>query len=742
MPEVNHAAITAWFDLLYGQTGLGGWLSLFSIDRTNGSRAVLWADSCSFAARLVAERAGTCDVWFGAAPRRAALGPNRRGGDEDCATIPGLWLDVDVAGPTHKGERLPPSLDAAHELIASLPVKPSVVVATGGGLQPWWLFTEPLPAVEAKPLLTRWGATWAEMARRLGWRVDNVFDLARVLRIPGTVNRKADPRPVVVASYSHFRYSAEDLDHWTIEPPAPPPAEARRVAYIGPERPGDAYNARHTGSEVLAQEGWTLHRRDRNGDETWLHPWAPTSDASATVYDDGHTTIWSDTVPAHWPAAETRRPYDPFGLLTVARYDGDHKKCSDALERLGYGSPVIGRLDWDETVAAERDPLLAMLVDWPPFWRNEPIGQEWLAEPLIPLGRGVALYAPAKMGKSLLALDVAAAVATGRPILGGPARDPRTVLYLDYEMTADDLHERLSDLGYGADDDLTRLRYALLPSLPPLNSKEGGKAIVRFAELVDADLVVVDTLGRAVEGEENTNDTFRNFYAHTGLHLKAAGRSLLRLDHAGKDLERGQRGGSAKNDDVDVVWLLSKGIDGALTLKATHRRLAWVPEEVRLRVRDEPNLAHLLADPPGVTDKVVAVLADLTRLGVPIDVSANEAGRLLKAANSGHRRQDIQEAVKHRKDGGHPSLHLVTNPSVTPISGPPSGSGTTPNGEEDLTPEPPPEPMPFDQPGTTPEPPGTTPAGQHGRWFPPLRGEPARPDTEPGPYEDDDEGPI
>ena len=40
--------------------------------------------------------------------------------------------------------------------------------------------------------------------------------------------------------------------------------------------------------------------------------------------------------------------------------------------------------------------------------------------------------------------------------------------------------------------------------------------------------------------------------------LKEAGIALLRIDHAGKDLTRGQRGTSAKRDDVEVVWFLKK----------------------------------------------------------------------------------------------------------------------------------------------------------------------------------------
>ena len=141
---------------------------------------------------------------------------------------------------------------------------------------------------------------------------------------------------------------------------------------------------------------------------------------------------------------------------------------------------------------------------------------------------------------------------TGRG-LTGPV-EPIEVLYLDYEMTIRDVVERLEDMGYDDPDALGRLHYASLPSLDPLDSETGGRAIVDMAQHLKVKLVVVDTFSRAVRGEENEADTVRNWYRWTGQLLKAAGIAFLRIDHAGKDAKLGQRGTSAKNDDVDVVW--------------------------------------------------------------------------------------------------------------------------------------------------------------------------------------------
>src|SRR5262249_22488756 len=79
--------------------------------------------------------------------------------------------------------------------------------------------------------------------------------------------------------------------------------------------------------------------------------------------------------------------------------------------------------------------LAEMCVDWKTFWARDHCEEQWFAWPLLAKGRGHALYAPAKAGKSSVLLYVAAAIATGRPLFGRPVQPARRVLYVDYEMT-------------------------------------------------------------------------------------------------------------------------------------------------------------------------------------------------------------------------------------------------------------------------------------------------------------------
>ena len=120
-------------------------------------------------------------------------------------------------------------------------------------------------------------------------------------------------------------------------------------------------------------------------------------------------------------------------------------------------------------------------INWDSFWSSEAPAEDWILEPIVAAGRQTAIYSTAKTGKSLLALDIAAAGATGRSVLGFPAREPINIVYVDLEMTEADLRERLVDLGYGPEDDLSRLSYFQLPSWPALDVELGGEILRSIA---------------------------------------------------------------------------------------------------------------------------------------------------------------------------------------------------------------------------------------------------------------------
>jgi hypothetical protein len=220
-------------------------------------------------------------------------------------------------------------------------------------------------------------------------------------------------------------------------------------------------------------------------------------------------------------------------------------------------------------------------------------------------------------------------------------------VYIDQEMTRDDLRERLTDLGYGADDDLSRLVYFQVIDLPPLDTERGALFVTELLDRHHPTLIVLDTMARVVAGAEDSSDTYRSFYRHTGQLLKEQKVALLRLDHSGKDGTRGQRGSSAKADDVDVVFRLTMD-DNTVRLRRTHSRVPWVPPVVVLERRFEPVLHHVLTS-DGVSHEAIEVSKLLDDLTVPHDASATVAMTALKSAGNGRRKSVVLDAIRLRR---------------------------------------------------------------------------------------------
>jgi RecA-family ATPase len=207
-------------------------------------------------------------------------------------------------------------------------------------------------------------------------------------------------------------------------------------------------------------------------------------------------------------------------------------------------------------------------------------------------GRQVAFFSEAKAGKSLLWLEISAALCMGREVLGNPPRPPVRVLYIDKENTRKDIRERLSKMGYEGEL-FENFFYYLFPDISYLDTEQGGRELFALAKFHEVDFVVLDTTSRVVEGSENENDTYHYFYQHTGVRLKADGIGLVRLDHAGKDFARGMRGASSKTTDVDDVWSLTIEDSGnTVVLHRTMTRTNHGDSDVTLSRKDEPHLFH------------------------------------------------------------------------------------------------------------------------------------------------------
>lgn len=436
---------------------------------------------------------------------------------------------------------------------------------------------------------------------------------------------------------------------------------------------------------------------DTGGAYEWRNPGTPIADFEGKIQYTQNNSLIGVDLNASGTARESAESAEPIlkgvqhdTLLEIAAYAVS--KYPPAIARMVYNSALErcepahprgqaesiwswvcdrqesgdGFVDPDddltpETPEPDSEERRFVPIDWEELLTGEIPEPDWLLEPLIEAGRQVALYSDAKAGKSLLLLEAACGVATGKAVLGDAAREPRPVVYLDMENTTDDLRERIDKLGYGWQELTGRLFYYSFPSLKYLDTPEGGREVYGIAAEHDAELVVIDTLSRVTEGDENENDTYHNFYKNTGVPLKRAGIGLIRLDHAGKDVAKGMRGASAKTTDVDAVWSLIVHEENTLTLERTHTRAAHGAGKLTLERKDGP-LRHVLPEAPFDTEgapfsepnleqnRAELLIGHLEHLGVSPDASVRTSQWALKEAEIPFNQARLVEAVRERKD--------------------------------------------------------------------------------------------
>jgi hypothetical protein len=148
---------------------------------------------------------------------RSNLGPRQRARADQATAIAGLWLDADVdGGPDGKTGAIPDQPTAATLTEAIAP--PTLLVSSGYGVQAWWLLDEPWrfssrdEQSQGALMSAQWHALHRAVAQARGWGLDHTHDLARLLRLPGTINAKGGTTaPVTVLTDGGPRYTRTEL---------------------------------------------------------------------------------------------------------------------------------------------------------------------------------------------------------------------------------------------------------------------------------------------------------------------------------------------------------------------------------------------------------------------------------------------------------------------------------------------------------------------------------------------------
>jgi hypothetical protein len=408
----------------------------------------------------------------------------------------------------------------------------------------------------------------------------------------------------------------------------------------------------------------------------------------------------------------------------VRRHD-EHLNAKKAEIARGATGEELDKLDDDFRQREQRrtatghgpSHLTSAFLDWDPFFATD-FGQvELLPGKLLAPGQQITVVGDGKAGKSLLVQEWLWRMATGQAFLGDRPQPPISVLYVDAENGHEDIQGRFLSYG-GGPGRMGLLTYASFPPIRPLDTAGGGADLMQMVKETEAQVVCLDTVSRFISGPENDADTWLSLYRHTLLPLKRAGIASVRLDHMGKDGERGARGSSAKTQDVDHVWELRAQGGGTLLLKRTHTRTGIGPDAFVI-VRQAQMVGntyrpgctrHVLMDydhmeqaPEGSVEWLVARIDDL---GLPNDAGNPRTIAALAQANIKIGKDKIAAAVRMRKNRdnlGSPETFPETFPHQVPREGSPGTPPETTKPQVRHSPGTSREPSP--DPGSPPSPP-------------------------------------
>jgi hypothetical protein len=280
------------------------------------------------------------------------------------------------------------------------------------------------------------------------------------------------------------------------------------------------------------------------------------------------------------------------------------------------------------------------IVNWDDLYaRND--GDEAIIPGLAYRGRWTAIASPAKAGKSTVILGLAVNM----------AQTGITIVYLDAEMCRGDVLDRVEDWMHLKPENLKNLHYSDLP--PKLDTVAGSTLLYNTIQAINPDLVIIDGLNGVVNGAENDDTTWRDFYEWAIAPMKVRGIAIISADNMGHSDTKRPRGSSVKLDKADAIIALER-TDNGCKLTATHRRTAAYPAEQTYVVShasdDGPpmTVTPVGGDDPVGTKDMIAVL---DRLGAPVEIGVREARRLIRQKGHAARNQAIDAAVKARKTG-------------------------------------------------------------------------------------------
>lgn len=211
------------------------------------------------------------------------------------------------------------------------------------------------------------------------------------------------------------------------------------------------------------------------------------------------------------------------------------------------------------------EPRTIFTIDLAGFLAMEIPSRELILSPWLPKAGLCMIHAFRGIGKTHLSLGVAYAVAKGGAFLKWQATAPRNVLFVDGEMPAATLQERLAQIiKMSGDSSLLGQLTIITPDLqkdgimPDIGTLEGQELLNQIIT-DDVDLIILDNISCLAPSLKENDASDWSVIQTWVLRLRAQGKSVLMIHHSGK--AGGQRGTSKREDVLDTVITLVRPSD-------------------------------------------------------------------------------------------------------------------------------------------------------------------------------------
>ncbi len=290
-----------------------------------------------------------------------------------------------------------------------------------------------------------------------------------------------------------------------------------------------------------------------------------------------------------------------------------------------YAWPETKPVTKPPTNDQERSALGTLTLPLTKFLSFDAPPRLMLLDPILRQKDLVEIYSQRGIGKTFVGLGMANAIACGGSMLHFNAPKPSKVLYIDGEMQAADMQDRLRAIMTGAggkvpDDEFFRILSPELQerTIPNLAKPEGQK-LFDDEVIQDAEVIFFDNLSSLFRGGvENDSDSWTDPQAWF-LELRRRGLTVVFMHHAGKG--GAQRGTSAREDVLDTVINLrhpkdyqpEQGLRFELHFEKFRgmHGAAVMPFEVKLTVTKSGDISRATWSEQTIEDAQIAFMAEL-----------------------------------------------------------------------------------------------------------------------------------